>query len=75
MTCDFVIRRAQLRNRTRLLDIGIANGRIVASRQEIDAGGRLVTEPFVDCHFHIDKSFSGTSLGRFDYPLKSLPRT
>lgn len=81
MPLDLVIRRAQLRQRAGLVDIGIADGAITAvdarldapARDEIDAAGRLVTEPFVDCHFHIDKSFTGAMLNRFVYPLTSLP--
>ncbi len=82
MTFDLVIRRAQLRRRAGLVDIGIAGGRIAAvapklpsaPEQEIDAAGRLVTEPFVDCHFHIDKSFFGEAVDRYTYPLKPLGR-
>ncbi|MDR7535125.1 MAG: amidohydrolase family protein [Armatimonadota bacterium] len=78
MPYDLVIRRAQLRGRATLADIAIAGPRIAAvagrieapGRQEIDAAGRLVTEPFVDCHFHIDKAFTGTLVGRFAYPLR-----
>ncbi|MHB9022072.1 MAG: amidohydrolase family protein [Halothiobacillus sp.] len=48
------------------LDIGIAEGRIVAvqpqlvaeSLQTIDAEGQLVTPPFVDAHFHLDATLS-----------------
>ncbi|MDQ7841574.1 MAG: amidohydrolase family protein [bacterium] len=80
MTFDLIIRRAQLRQRGGLTDIGITGGRIAAvetrlpseGAAEIDAAGRLVTEPFVDCHFHIDKSFFGEAVGRYDYPLKPL---
>ncbi|MGQ0569645.1 MAG: amidohydrolase family protein [Armatimonadota bacterium] len=77
MPYDLVIHRAQLRQRGGLVDIGIADGKIAViearlepgAHDEIDAAGRLVTEPFVDCHFHIDKSFLGAATGRFDYPL------
>lgn len=80
MAFDLVIRRAQLRKRAGLVDIGIVGGKIAAidvrldppGRQEIDAAGRLVTEPFVDCHFHIDKSFTGAMLSRYTYPLRPL---
>lgn len=80
MTFDLIVRRAQLRQRAGLADIGITGGRIAAieprlpteGAAEIDAAGRLVTEPFVDCHFHIDKSFFGEAVGRYDYPLKPL---
>lgn len=77
MSFDLIIRHAQLRQRGGLVDIGIAEGKVAGitghlaspGRQEIDAAGRLVTEPFVDCHFHVDKSFTGASVGRFAYPL------
>jgi cytosine deaminase len=77
---DLVIRRAQIRQRAGLVDIGIAAGKIVAieaalpgaATTEIDAACRLVTEPFVDCHFHICKSFYGETMGRYDYPLRRL---
>ncbi len=76
-----MIRRARLRQRGGLVDIGIDGGKIAAiagridapGHREIDAAGRLVTEPFVDCHFHIDKSFTGESVGRFTYPLQDVP--
>ncbi len=81
MVYDLVLRRAQLRQHRDTVDIGITDGRIVAiaprieapARDEIDAAGRLVTEPFVDCHFHVDKAFTGVTMGRFRYPLRSLP--
>lgn len=83
---DLIIRRAQLRQRAGLVDIGIKDGAIAAIEpglppsgssgpEEIDAAGRLVTEPFVDCHFHIDKSFFGEAVGRYDYPLRPLARS
>jgi cytosine deaminase len=80
MTYDLVIRRAQLRQHAGLVDIGVAGGKIAAvepvvpgvGTREIDAVGRLVTEPFVDCHFHICKSFFGEAVGRYGYPLKRL---
>ncbi len=82
-TYDLVVRRAQLRRRAGLVDIGVKD-RVITDiepelqhpgREEIDAGGRLVTEPFVDCHFHIDKSFFGETVGRYDYPLKPLAQS
>lgn len=47
-------------------EIGIADGKIVAitpkleetAAQEIDAGGYLVSPPFVDPHFHMDATLS-----------------
>lgn len=80
MSYELVIRHAQLRQRAGLVDIGIRGEKIAAiepriasaGAREIDAAGRLVTEPFVDCHFHIDKSFYGATVGRYDYPLRPL---
>jgi len=48
------------------IDIGVAGGRIVALEAKlggeageiIDAGGQLVSPPFVDCHFHMDATLS-----------------
>jgi cytosine deaminase len=48
------------------MDIGVRDGRIVAveprlaatGREEIDAGGMLVSPPFVDAHFHMDATLS-----------------
>jgi cytosine deaminase len=81
MSLDLVIRGAQLRGRGGLVDIGIDGERIAViagridapARHEIDAAGRLVTEPFVDCHIHIDKAFTGEAVGRFAYPLRDVP--
>ncbi len=78
MAFDLVIRSAQLRQQRGLVDIGITDDAVAAiaarldapGSEEIDAAGRLVTEPFVDCHFHIDKSFLGSASGRFAYPLQ-----
>lgn len=61
---DIAIRRARLRGRDdRLAEIGIKDGRIcdIAERlegkaaTEIDAGGNLVTESFVNPHLHLCK--------------------
>ena len=61
---DIAIRRARLRGRgDRLAEIGIKNGRIIAvgenldrrGKTEIDAGGNLVTEFFVNPHLHLCK--------------------
>src|ERR1700722_12960792 len=60
---DIAIRRARLRGRDRLAEIGIKQGRIVAIGEdldrrgirEIDAGGNLVTESFVNPHLHLCK--------------------
>jgi cytosine deaminase len=52
----------------RIVDIGILEGRIEAIGEElgksadriIDAQRRLVTEPFVDAHLHLDKVMTGS---------------
>jgi cytosine/creatinine deaminase len=61
---DILIRNARLRGRgDALVDIAIAGGRIVGldrfpdmtAHEEIDAGGNLVTESFVNPHLHLCK--------------------
>jgi cytosine/creatinine deaminase len=61
---DIAIRRARLRGSAdQLADVGIADGRIAAiaprldgtGATEIDAGGNLVTESFVNPHLHLCK--------------------
>jgi len=63
---DAVIRNATLPDGRTGIDIGIDAGRIAAvepnlrvqAGREIDAGGDLVTPPFVDAHFHMDATLS-----------------
>jgi cytosine deaminase len=63
---DLVIRNAALPDGRRGIDIAIEHGRIaavgpalaVAAARTIDAGGDLVTPPFVDAHFHMDAALS-----------------
>ena len=63
---DLVIRNATLADGRRNIDIGVEGERIVAvdtglaarGAREIDAGGDLVTPPFVDAHFHMDATLS-----------------
>ncbi len=63
---DVVIRNASLPDGRRGIDIAIEGGRIAAvgpalalrAAREIDAGGDLVTPPFVDAHFHMDATLS-----------------
>ena len=63
---EFVIRNASLADGRRNMDIAIEGARIVAvgpqlalhGAREIDAGGDLVTPPFVDAHFHMDATLS-----------------
>lgn len=63
-TCDIVIRNARLRGAgTDLTDIGVTGGRVCAiaptieaqTQMNIDAGGGLVTESFVNTHLHLCK--------------------
>jgi cytosine/creatinine deaminase len=63
---DLIIRQAALPDGRAGLDIVIADGLIQAvgpgieatAREEVDAGGRLVSPPFVDSHFHMDATLS-----------------
>ena len=63
---DVVIRNANLADGRRGVDIAIEHGRIAAigpalpvtAAREIDAGGDLVSSPFVDAHFHMDATLS-----------------
>ena len=63
---DLIIKNANLPDGRTGVDIAIENGLIseVASgleapaRREIDAAGRLVSPPFVDCHFHLDSTLT-----------------
>lgn len=66
MTFDLIVRDATLPDGRKGLDIAIEGGRIAAvaaniggaARRTIDAGGHLVTPPFVDVHFHMDATLS-----------------
>ena len=63
---ELVIRNTTLPDGSSGIDIGIDAGRIAAvgpalaarGAMEIDAGGDLVTPPFVDAHFHLDAVLS-----------------
>lgn len=63
---DFIIRNALLQAKNAPFDIGILSGNIAEiapqidqeCREEFDAGGYLVTPPFVDPHFHMDATLS-----------------
>jgi len=65
-TLDLIVRNATLVDGRTGQDIGALDGRIVAlepslqaeSRETLDARGRLVSPPFVDCHFHMDATLS-----------------
>lgn len=63
---DLIVRNAKLPGQKDLTDIACQNGKIVetgpklvaSAAKEIDAGGMLVTPPFVDSHFHMDATLS-----------------
>jgi len=63
---DILIRHAHLRRSDGLLDIAVKEGTIVeispvisrSAEVEIDAGGSLVTESFVNPHLHLDKVYT-----------------
>ena len=63
---DLLIRSARLPRADALVDIAIADGRIVEvapaidgeAARVIDAGGQLTTPPFVDSHFHLDSTLT-----------------
>jgi cytosine deaminase len=63
---DILILNASLPDGRVGIDIGVRDGRIVAvepalkadAREVIDAGGLLVSPPFVDPHFHMDATLS-----------------
>lgn len=60
---DLIVRNARVRHSDRLVDIGIAEGRIrrieprlaAGAAHEIDAEGNLTTPSFVEPHIHLDK--------------------
>jgi cytosine deaminase len=63
---DLILRNAALPDGRTGIDIGVVDGRIAAvqpaleaeAREQIDAGGMLVSPPFVDAHFHMDSTLS-----------------
>jgi cytosine/creatinine deaminase len=66
MALDLIVKNARLPDRRHGIDLACEAGRIVAiergitaqSSRVLDAGGRLVTPPFVDPHFHLDATLS-----------------
>jgi cytosine/creatinine deaminase len=66
MPFDLIIKNANLPDGRTGIDIACAGGKIVAvehgiegeAGRVIDASGRLVSPPFVDCHFHMDATLS-----------------
>ena len=63
---DLILRGATLTDGRKNIDIGIKGGKIAdvrpnlaaAADREIDAGGNLVSAPFIDPHFHLDATLS-----------------
>ncbi|MBM3492174.1 MAG: amidohydrolase family protein [Alphaproteobacteria bacterium] len=61
---DWILRKARLATEpARLVDVGIADGRIAAIEQDLaaegpslDLAGRLLSPGFVETHIHLDKS-------------------
>jgi cytosine deaminase len=66
MSFDLLVKNANLPDGRHGLDIACKDGRIAAieagidaeAGKVIDAGGRLVSPPFVDSHFHMDATLS-----------------
>ena len=66
MSFDLIIKDASLPDGRSNIDIACKNGKIAAvetgisasAEMAIDAGGQLVSPPFVDCHFHMDATLS-----------------
>ena len=62
MPYGLIIRQARLHRRTGLVDIAVQDGQFAriapdisdSAAREIDAGGRLVSPPFIDAHVHLD---------------------
>jgi cytosine deaminase len=67
MKLDLLIQNARLRS-GKIVDIGVANGKIESIEEKlpdsadkkIDAQTRLVTEPYVIAHLHLDKVMTGS---------------
>ncbi|MDJ0946153.1 MAG: amidohydrolase family protein [Kiloniellales bacterium] len=63
---DLILRDARLPDGGEAVDIAVKDGRIAEvgpqiggqAAEEIDAGGHLVTAPFVDSHFHMDATLT-----------------
>src|SRR3954467_6543073 len=66
MSFDLIVHNATLPDGRTGLDIGVAGGKIAAvepgitgeAARRLDAGGHLVSPPFVDVHFHMDATLS-----------------
>ncbi len=63
---DLILRNARLPDGGEAVDIAVKDARIAELRpqiegqaaEELDAGGHLVTAPFVDSHFHMDATLT-----------------
>lgn len=63
---DLIVRNANLPDGRVNIDVGIAEGRILAvepalqaeAADDFDAAGQLLSPPFVDAHFHMDSTLS-----------------
>ena len=69
---DLVITGARLLDRAGLVDIAVSSAEIAAivengqappAERSVDASGNLVTTPFIEPHFHLDKVLSRDVLG------------
>ncbi|NKW72058.1 amidohydrolase family protein [Rhodobacteraceae bacterium R_SAG10] len=66
MSFDLIVKNATLPDGQTAMDIACAGGLIVAvgrnidgeAKQTIEAGGQLLSPPFVDVHFHMDATLS-----------------
>jgi cytosine/creatinine deaminase len=62
MTFNLIVRNARLPGHADLTDIAVQDGMFAqlapqiaeSAAREIDAGGRLVSPPLIDCHVHLD---------------------
>ncbi len=66
MTADLIVRNARLADGRANMTLVVKDGRIadigeniaVEAGETIDAGGHLVSPPFIDSHFHLDSTLS-----------------
>jgi cytosine deaminase len=72
MKFDLLIKNARTRcSKDKVLEIAVADGRIAKigpklggeAKKKIDAGGKLVTESFVNGHLHLDKVYTLSMVG------------
>jgi len=72
MSCDILIKNARTRfSKGELIDLCIKEGKIIKisrnikekAEKEIDAGGKLVTESFVNGHLHLCKVYTLSMVG------------